>query len=206
MNDQLAVLGLTVGSCLATGVVGVMVLRALRRRRVVVVLVLAALVPVLAVAVSMAVNVQAMFISPHDSQVMATSLVAALVTAVVLAVVVARWLVAGSRAVGRGLQVLGADEGAVVEPAGDGARRRTGGCPPSWPRSRPSCRRPAGGSRPPAAGSGTSRRRGASSSRSCRTTCGRRWPGCARWRRASRTVWSTTCRRRWTGCGRAWTG
>ncbi len=117
MNDQLVVLGLTVVSCVSTGVLGVVVLHALRRRRVVVVLVLAALVPVLAVAVSVAVNVQAMFISPHDSQVMATALVAALVTAVVLAVVVARWLVAGSRAVGRGLQVLGGD----ADGAGAGA-------------------------------------------------------------------------------------
>jgi signal transduction histidine kinase len=119
VNDQVAVLLLTVGSCVVTAAVGLLTLRALRRRRVVAVLVLAVLVPVLAVAVSVAVNVRAMFISSHDSQVMATALVAAVVTAVVIAVVVARWLVAGSRAVGRGLEVLGADEGAVVRPADD---------------------------------------------------------------------------------------
>lgn len=114
MTVQVSVLALTTGSCLLTGLLGLAVLHALRRRRVVVVLVLAALVPVLAVAVSVAVNVQAMFISVHDSQVMVTALVAALVTAVVLAVVVGRWLVAGSSAVGRGLQVLGAEEGGAA--------------------------------------------------------------------------------------------
>ncbi len=114
----LTVLVLTIASCLATGLVGVVVLRAMRRRPITVVLVMAVLVPVVAVAVSVVVNVQAMFISVHDSQVMLAALGAALVTAVVLAVVVGRWLVAGSRAVGRGLQVLGAEEGAVVVEGG----------------------------------------------------------------------------------------
>ncbi len=117
------VLALTVASCLATGLVGIVVLRALRRRPITVVLVLAVLVPVVAVAVSVVVNVQAMFISVHDTQVMLAALSAALVTAVVLAVVVGRWLVAGSRAVGRGLQVLGAAEGAVVVEADGGTGR-----------------------------------------------------------------------------------
>lgn len=111
MTEQGVVLTLTVSSCLLTGVLGLAVLRTVRHRRVVVVLGLAGLVPVLAVAVSVLVNVRAMFISPHDSRVVVTALAAALLTAAVIAVMVARWLVAGSRAVGHGLRGLGATEG-----------------------------------------------------------------------------------------------
>lgn len=127
MSAQVSVLTLTVGSCLATGLIGMLLLHALRRRRVVVVLVLASLVPVLAVAVSVVVNVQAMFISVHDSQVMITALVAALVTAVGLAMLVGRWMVAGSSVVGRGLLLLGADAGADGQGSpSDGATQRPG--------------------------------------------------------------------------------
>jgi len=128
VNAHLSVLALTVGSCVATGALGFVALRALRRRSVLVVLVVAALVPVLAVAVSVGVDVVAMFVSVHDSQVMVTALTTALLTAVGLAVVVARWLVAGSRAVGRGLQVLGAERGGVVQPVD-----RHGGQPLAFP-------------------------------------------------------------------------
>lgn len=108
--DSLTVLAQTLASCALTGLLGLLLLRALRRRPVVLVLVVAALVPVLAVAVSVVVNVQTMFLSVHDSQVVLTALVVAMVVAVALALVVGQWVVAGSRAVGRGLQRLGGDD------------------------------------------------------------------------------------------------
>lgn len=121
-RDLLTVLMLTVSSSLATGLVGLVALRVSRHRPVTLVLVLAALVPVLAVAVAIAVNVKAMFISVHDSQVMVAALCTALVMAVALAVLVGRWLVAGSRALGRGLRVLGVEDGPLAVPGQSASR------------------------------------------------------------------------------------
>ncbi len=114
--DSLTVLAQTLASCALTGLLGLLLLRALRRRPVVLVLVVAALVPVLAVAVSVVVNVQTMFISVHDSRVVLTALAVAMVVAVALSLVVGQWVVAGSRAVGRGLQRLGTEDDADEGP------------------------------------------------------------------------------------------
>ncbi len=115
--DSLTILAQTLASCGLTGLLGLLLLRAVRRRPVVLVLVVAALVPVLAVAVSVVVNVQTMVISVPDSQAVLTALAVAMVVAVALAVVVGQWVVAGSTAVGHGLQRLGA-EGDAEEDSG----------------------------------------------------------------------------------------
>jgi signal transduction histidine kinase len=101
------IVGMTVASCLLVGVLGLAVQRLLRGAPLVVSLIPVALVPVLAVTVSVVVSVRAMFLSGHDSGVVLWALGCALVIALGLAAAVAEDVVAGSRELTAGLRRLG---------------------------------------------------------------------------------------------------
>ena len=63
-----------------------------------------------------------------------------------------------------------------------------------------------GAGRDPRARAGAGDRRGASWWRGSATTCARRWPGCERWPRRSRTAWSTTRSCTTSRSARPWSG
>ena len=117
-RDTLLIIGITAGACAAVGVAGMAILAFTRhwplRRSVV----LATLLPVVAVIVAVLVNVQAMFISTHDSVVILVALAVSGVFALVSALLIGRSLTLGTRALGAGLASL-TDSGA--DPVSDGA-------------------------------------------------------------------------------------
>lgn len=109
MSDIAAILGLTLAGCLAVGVVGVILLHLFRRRSFRHVLTMATLIPVVAVVVTVLINVRFMFLSTHDSVVVLVALGVSLVLAVLAAAVVTRRVVEASREFGAGLNLLVAD-------------------------------------------------------------------------------------------------
>jgi signal transduction histidine kinase len=96
-GDMLAVLWTTVAVVLLTGAVGAAVLQAVRRRSLLLSIVVAALVPVAGVSAAVAVNVNQMLISTHDTQVVSAALVSASLLAVLLSYVLGRRVASGSR-------------------------------------------------------------------------------------------------------------
>jgi signal transduction histidine kinase len=88
------------------GLVGAGLLYAIRRRSLRYQLTIATLVPVVAVAATVVINVQLMFLSGHDSAVILVALATSLVLALLGAYLVMRRIVAGSRQVGAGLDQL----------------------------------------------------------------------------------------------------
>lgn len=96
-TDMQVILVLTATTCLVTGAIGAVVLRAVRHRSLLVSIVVAALVPVVAVSAAVATNVNAMFISQHDSTVVTVALVLATCLAVALSVVLGRHVTSGSQ-------------------------------------------------------------------------------------------------------------
>jgi signal transduction histidine kinase len=116
-RDTLTIIAITTGACAAVGVAGMVMLSATRhwplRRSVV----LAALLPVVAVITAVVVNVQAMFISTHDSVVVLVALAVSAVFAVVAALLVGRSLALGTRDLGARLASLTGDE-PPTEPSG----------------------------------------------------------------------------------------
>lgn len=103
---MLFMLSATTLSCLGVGLLGWVGLRLARRRSVTVSLVLAALVPVLAIVVAVQVNVRAMFISTHDADVITVVVSTAAVLAVVVGYLLGRRIAASSQALGKGIQDL----------------------------------------------------------------------------------------------------
>lgn len=99
MGDLMFMVTATAVSCLVVGVLGWLLLQALRTRSVTLSVVVCALVPVLAVVVAVQVNVRAMFLSDHDAEVIAIVLTTAAVLAVALAVVLGRRIAAGSKSI-----------------------------------------------------------------------------------------------------------
>jgi signal transduction histidine kinase len=108
MHDLAFILGLTTVCCLLIGLLGLLAVQFLGRRALRLTVVFASLVPVFAVAVSVLVNVQAMFLSRHDSFVILVALGWASVIAAGLTVAVGNSVSAGEHAVRAGLQRLGA--------------------------------------------------------------------------------------------------
>lgn len=106
MGDLAFMLTATAASCLAVGLAGGLLLHAFRRRSVTLSVVVCALVPMVAVIVAVLVNVQAMFLSEHDAEVIAVVLTTAAMLAVALAVVLGRRLAASSRTIGDRLSRL----------------------------------------------------------------------------------------------------
>lgn len=106
MSELLFMLTATAATSVAVGLIGWLVLNALRGRSVTLSVVVCALVPVFAVIAAVQVNVQAMFLSQHDAEVIAVVLTTAAVLAVALAVILGRRLAAGSRSIGARLNRL----------------------------------------------------------------------------------------------------
>jgi signal transduction histidine kinase len=109
MTDLLIIIGLTLASCIAVGLIGLALLHVLRYRSLRQQLTIATLLPVVAVATTVLINVQLMFLSPHDSLVILIALLTALVLAAVGAWLVVRRIDSASRRVGAGLHQLVSD-------------------------------------------------------------------------------------------------
>jgi signal transduction histidine kinase len=88
VTDLLLITGLTLAACVAVGLLGALLLRAIRRSSLRYQVAVATLIPVLAVAATVVINVELMFLSAHDTTVILLALGIALVLAVVGA-----WLV-----------------------------------------------------------------------------------------------------------------
>ncbi|MGI4894464.1 MAG: sensor histidine kinase [Janthinobacterium lividum] len=97
-RDTLTILGLSLGSCLVVTAISILVLRRVRRSSLTTLLVVAGLIPLLALAVATSVNVHQMFLSGHDSLVTSLVLVSGVPAAVLTAVMLGHWLTRGSRA------------------------------------------------------------------------------------------------------------
>ena len=109
MNDLLAIIALTVVTCLAVGVIGALVLHLVRRKSLRYQLTIATLLPLLAVVATVMINVRLMFISGHDSTVILIGLSTSVLLGVLGAWLVLRQITRASRQVGAGLQQLVAD-------------------------------------------------------------------------------------------------
>ena len=116
MTDLMIIIGLTVGSIVAVGLAGVGLLRLVRYRSLRWQLLVVALTPVVAVAVAVAVNVRLMFLSGHDSGVIAVALATAVLLAVLSAGLLLQHIARGSKQLGSRVSLLVAEEtGAKVE-------------------------------------------------------------------------------------------
>jgi len=104
--DLVVILALTVGCVLLVGALGLAVGQLLHRHALRWQLAVVALVPVTAVATAVAVNAHFMFLSPHDSGVVAVALATGLVLGLVLAGLLVRRLVRGSNQLGFGIHRL----------------------------------------------------------------------------------------------------
>ena len=122
MTDVQFMVLVTVACSLVAGVVGLIAIRLARRLSLMFALLLAALVPVAAVVAALAVNVSAMFISPHDASVVRLVLGTASVLEVLLALalghMVARevqLVVDGARRLGQ-VRTSGGSDGEAASP------------------------------------------------------------------------------------------
>jgi signal transduction histidine kinase len=106
-KDVQLILELTAGAVVFTGLIGALVLQAIRRRSLLVSIVVAALVPVAAVSAAVALNVNQMVISQHDSNVVSVALGFSTVLAVALSIVLGRRVASGSRELTQALRGLG---------------------------------------------------------------------------------------------------
>ncbi len=117
-RDLGLILALTTLSCLLVGLIGLLVVQVMRRRmqRLTATVVVAGLVPPLAVGAAVLANVQQMFLSKHDSVVVLIALGWSTLIAVALTVVIGRSVSEGALAVRQGLDRLGsADRLPVAE-------------------------------------------------------------------------------------------
>lgn len=120
-RDMQLILGLTAGAVVATGMLGALLLRAIRRRSLLLSIIVAALTPVAAVSASVALNVNKMVISSHDSTVVSVALGLSTLLAVALSYVLGRRVASGSRELTQALRGLA-----------EAPRALTGnGCPPA---------------------------------------------------------------------------
>jgi signal transduction histidine kinase len=103
------IIGLTLASCVAVGLIGFAVLHFVRYRSLRQQLTIATLLPVIAVATTVLINVQLMFLSAHDSLVILIALLISLLLAAIGAWLVVRRISRASRKVGAGLQQLVSD-------------------------------------------------------------------------------------------------
>lgn len=106
MTDLLTVLGLSLGACIVVGAVGAALLHLGRRRSTRYLLMVATLLPVLAVLSAALVNVGFMFLSAHDTGVILIGLAISAVLAVGGAWWVTRRITAASQAMGLELTQL----------------------------------------------------------------------------------------------------
>jgi signal transduction histidine kinase len=109
MTDLLIIIGLTLASCIAVGLIGLGVLHLGRYRSLRQQLTIATLLPVVAVAATVLINVQLMFLSTHDSLVILIALLVSLLLATIGSWLVVRRISRASRRLGAGLHQLVAD-------------------------------------------------------------------------------------------------
>ncbi|MFC7485828.1 sensor histidine kinase [Knoellia sp. CPCC 206453] len=114
MSDMQQIIAVTTLVCLIAGGAGAMALSGLRGRSTMVLVVVASLVPLVAVSLAVFVNVQRMFISTHDSTVVLVALGLAGLIGVLLSLVLGRQVAAGSTALVDSLRTLG--DGGVPGP------------------------------------------------------------------------------------------
>nr|MBA3529004.1 sensor histidine kinase [Propionibacteriaceae bacterium] len=119
MKDLTTIFGLTLGACLVVGLIGAWLLHLVRRRSLRYQLTIATLVPVVAVAATVFINVRLMFLSPHDSAVVLVALLTSLAVAVLAAWLVMRRIIEASMQVGAGLHQLVQDS----QPSAAGSHR-----------------------------------------------------------------------------------
>jgi signal transduction histidine kinase len=103
------IIGLTLASCFTVGLIGLALLHLLRYRSLRQQLTIATLLPVVAVATTVLINVQLMFLSKHDSLVILIALLVSLLLAAIGAWLVVRRISRASRRVGAGLHQLVSD-------------------------------------------------------------------------------------------------
>ncbi|NMM32496.1 MAG: HAMP domain-containing histidine kinase [Phycicoccus sp.] len=115
------ILGLTAGAVFLTGLLGALVLQAIRRRSLLSSIVVAALAPVAAVSAAVALNVNRMVISQHDSTVVSVALGFSTVLAVALSYALGRRVASGSRELTRALRGLAEGPYVASAPAGGGS-------------------------------------------------------------------------------------
>ena len=119
MTDLMIIIGLTLASCSAVGLIGLALLHLVRYRSLRQQLTIATLLPVVAVAATVLINVQLMFLSAHDSLVILIALLVSLVLAALGAWLVVRRISRASLRVGAGLHQLVSDSasGSSVTPS-----------------------------------------------------------------------------------------
>ena len=105
-KDMQVILALTATAVLLTGLFGAALLQAIRRRSLLLSIVVAALVPVAAVSAAVALNVNRMVISSHDSTVVLVALGFSTLLAVALSFVLGRRVASGSRELTHALRGL----------------------------------------------------------------------------------------------------
>jgi signal transduction histidine kinase len=109
MKDLMVIIALTMASCIVVGLIGFALLHLVRYRSLRQQLTIATLLPVVAVATTVLINVQLMFLSTHDSLVILIALVISLLLAAIGAWLVVRRISRASRRVGAGLHELVSD-------------------------------------------------------------------------------------------------
>lgn len=107
MDDMVTIVVATVAVCLGAALLGGVALRLVRMRSLTWSIVVAALIPLLAVTASVVLNVQLMFISAHDSTAVSVALACATVIGVLLSFVLGRRVAVGSRQLTSALRDLG---------------------------------------------------------------------------------------------------
>src|SRR6185437_12543801 len=109
MTDLMIIIGLTLATCLAVGLIGLALLHLVRYRSLRQQLTIATLLPVIAVAATVLINVQLMFLSAHDSLVILIALLVSLLLAALGAWLVVRRISRAFLRVGAGLHQLVSD-------------------------------------------------------------------------------------------------
>lgn len=120
MTDLMTIIGLTLACCVAVGLVGLALLHLVRSRSLGQQLTIATLLPVVAVATTVLINVQLMFLSAHDSLVILIALLVSLLLAALGAWLVVRRISRASRRVGAGLLQLVSDSAGNTSVVADG--------------------------------------------------------------------------------------
>ena len=120
MTDLMTIIGLTLACCVAVGLVGLALLHLVRSRSLGQQLTIATLLPVVAVATTVLINVQLMFLSAHDSLVILIALLVSLLLAALGAWLVVRRISRASRRVGAGLLQLVSDSAGNTPVVADG--------------------------------------------------------------------------------------
>jgi len=124
MTDLLLIIGLTLAACIVVGLLGAVLLRAIRRSSLRYQVAVATLIPVLAVAATVVINVELMFLSAHDTTVILLALGIALVLAVVGAWLVSRRFSRASRRLEDTVGLLISDSGAGAAPKAEASDTR----------------------------------------------------------------------------------